>query len=123
VYKDYGVFGTSVIVEPGRADEVFAAVDTIAAQLRDKPIDADILVRARTPILENIVKSRRENGYWLGLAGRAQSESARLDRTRNVEARYKAVTAADIQAMARKYLRDDRELKIRIVHDSVAAVK
>ncbi len=122
VYQDYGVFGTSVIVEPGRADEVFAAVDSIATQLRDRPVDADIIARARTPILENIVKSRRENAYWLGLAGRAQSEAARLDRTRNIEARYKAVTSADIQAMARKYLRDDRELKIRIVHDGVAKV-
>lgn len=123
IYKDYGVFGTSVIVEPGRADEVFAAVDMIAKQLRDAPIDADLLDRARKPVLERIVKNRRENGYWLGLAGRAQSEADRLDRTRNIEARYKAVTPADLQAMARKYLRDDRELKIRIVHDSVAAAK
>jgi len=123
IYKDYGVFGTSVIVEPSRADEVFSAVDMIAKQLRDAPVDADLLDRARKPVLERIVKNRRENGYWLGLAGRAQSEVDRLDRARNVEARYKAVTPADLQAMARKYLRDDRELKIRIVHDSIAGAK
>ncbi len=120
VYKDYGVFGTSVIVEPGRADEVFAAVDRIAGELRSRPVDPDLLDRARAPILEQIAKNRRENGWWLGVADRAQSEAERLDRVRTLEATVRGVTPADLQAMARKYLRDDRELKIRVVSDKLA---
>lgn len=123
VYTDYGVFGTSVIVEPGRADEVFAAVDRIAGELRTTPVDADLLDRARAPILERIAKNRRENAWWLGVAGRAQSEADRLDRVRALEATVRAITPADLQAMARKYLRDDRELKVRVVSDKLASAQ
>ena len=120
VYRHYGTFGTSVIVEPGRADEVFAAVDRIAGELRAGEVDADLLDRARAPVLEGIAKSRRENGWWLGVAGRAQSEADRLDRVRQQEATVRGLTPADLQAMARKYLRDDRELQIRVVSDKLA---
>ncbi len=123
VYKDYGVLGASVIVEPGRADEVFAAVDRIAAELRDEPVDADLLDRARAPVLERIAKDRRENGWWLGVAGRAQSEAGRLDRVRRLEATVRAITPADLQAMARKYLRADKELQIRVVSDKLASAQ
>ncbi|TXC74420.1 insulinase family protein [Sphingorhabdus soli] len=120
IYKDYGTFGTSVVVAPSQTDEVFAAIDTIAGELRDAPVSADMLARARTPLLERIVKNRRENGWWLGVTARAQSEAARLDRYRTLEARVKAITPADLQAAARKYLVPGKELKIRIVPEAKA---
>jgi len=123
IYKDYGTFGTSVIVAPSQTDEVFAAIDTIAKDLRDAPVSADMLARARTPVLERITKNRRENGWWLGVAGRAQSEAPRLDRYRTLETRVKAITPADLQAAARKYLVPGKELKIRIVPEAKPAAK
>lgn len=123
IYKDYGIFGTSVVVAPSQTDEVFAAIDTIAKELRDAPVSADMLARARTPVLERIVKNRRENGWWLGVAGRAQSEAARLDRYRTLEARVKAIAPADLQAAARKYLVPGKELRIRIVPAAQPAAK
>ncbi len=119
-YRDYGTFSTSVIVEPGQADEVFEVVDAIAREFRDAPVDADLLDRARKPLLESIALNRRENGWWLGVMDEAQLRSDRLDRTRSYEERVRAVTPEMLQEAARRYLDPEAALRIRIVHESLA---
>src|SRR3546814_12536940 len=42
-----------------------AAIFAIAKKLRDQPVDADLLDRARRPLLESTTKARRENASWL----------------------------------------------------------
>ena len=118
-FTDFGSLSTTVIVTPEQSDEVFAAIDEIAASLRDKPVDDDLLNRARKPLLERIVLSRRENGYWLGVAGEAQLRPDKLDRVRKYEALLNAVTSAALQTAARKYLGADKELRISVMHESL----
>jgi zinc protease len=93
-----------------------AAISAIAARLRDTPISDDVLTRARAPILERSEASRRENGYWLSYLAHAASAPERLDRSRQALALMTAITAADIQRAAQRYLRDDRVLRVRVVH-------
>nr|WP_247712116.1 M16 family metallopeptidase [Qipengyuania qiaonensis] len=119
VYRDFGTFSTSVVVEPSQADEVFAVVDAIAEDFRRAPIDADLLDRARTPLLEKIALSRRENGWWLGIIDEAQLHSQRLDRVRSYEDRIRAVTPEMLQQSAQLYLDPSQALRIRIVHESL----
>lgn len=119
VFDDYGTLSTSIIVEPEQADAVYAAVDAITDKLREAPVSDDLLARARKPLLERIALNRRENGYWLGVLSEAQLEPERLDRVRSLEERIRAVTPAMLQAAARRFLTDDREFKIRIVHKSL----
>ena len=119
-YKDFGTMAASIVVAPKDAKEVFDAVDKIAAGLRDKPIDADTLDRAKRPLLEKIALNRRENGWWLQVLSQAQLRSDRLDRYRTIEARVKAVTPAMLQAAAQDYLTGKRELKVSILPDAGA---
>ncbi len=120
IYRDYGTFATAVVVKPQQADEVFAVVDAIAEEFRTAPIDADLLERARKPLIEKIALSRRENGWWLGVIDEAQLRSDRLDRVRHYEERVRAVTPAMLQAAAKRYLDPAQALKIRVIHESLA---
>ncbi|EDL48940.1 pitrilysin family protein [Erythrobacter sp. SD-21] len=119
-FDGYGTFSTSVVVAPGDAEKVFATIDNIAAQLRDAPVDADLLDRARRPMLENLAQQKTQNPYWLGMLAEAQLEADRLDRYRTYETRLRNVTPEMMQEAAAQYLTADEALRIRIVHQSLA---
>ncbi|MFA9200798.1 MAG: M16 family metallopeptidase [Cypionkella sp.] len=120
-YPGFGTLSTSIVVRPQDADSVFAAVDRIAAQLRNAPPAADTIERARKPVLERAALNRRENSWWLQALRESQLRPERLERFRTVEARYRAVTPAMLQAAARKYLDPKRRLDVRIVPESAGA--
>ena len=94
-----------------------AAIFAIAKGLRDKPVDADLIERARKPLLEAMTKARRENSYWLPYVSEAQSRADRLDRSRQSIAVVEGVTPAELQTLAQRYLLDDRALVIKAVSD------
>ena len=94
-----------------------AAIFAIAKDLRDKPVDADLLGRARRPLVEAMVKARRENSYWLNYVAEATTHADRLDRSRNGIAEVEAATPAELQTLARRYLVDDKALVIKAVSD------
>jgi zinc protease len=94
-----------------------AAIFAIAGELRDKPVDPDLLDRARKPLLEAMVKSRRENSYWLNYVSEAASHADRLDRSRKGIGEVEAATPAELQALAKRYLVDDKALVIKAVSD------
>ena len=119
-YDGFGTFSTSVVVAPGDADKVFATIDTIAADLRAKLVDADLLDRARRPMLENLAQQKTQNPYWLGLLSEAQLKADRLDRYRSLETRLRNVTPEMLQEAAARYLTQEDALRIRIVHQSLA---
>ena len=121
VYDGYGTFSVAATLAPDRLDEAQIAIGAVLTKLREEPIDDDLLLRARAPVIEAITKSRRENGFWLGVASQAQSEADRLDRVRQQLAAVEAVTPADIQKFAKEYLTDDKKLPIRIVSDKLGA--
>jgi zinc protease len=97
-----------------------AAIFAIAKDLRDKPVDADLLDRARKPLVEAMTKARRENSYWLNYVAEAASHTDRLDRSRKSIGDVEAATPADLQALARRYLVDDKALVIKAVSDKAA---
>ncbi|QCB53604.1 insulinase family protein [Sphingopyxis sp. PAMC25046] len=98
-----------------------AAIFAIAKELRDQPVDADLIDRARRPLVEAMVKARRENSYWLNYVAEAATHADRLDRSRNGIAEVEAATPAELQALARRYLVDDKALVIKAVSDKAGA--
>lgn len=94
-----------------------SAIFAIAKELRDAPVDADLIDRARKPLLEAMTKARRENSYWLPYVAEATSRADRLDRSRKSLAIVEGVTAAQLQTLARRYLVDDKALVIKAVSD------
>ncbi|MDQ3140431.1 MAG: insulinase family protein, partial [Pseudomonadota bacterium] len=122
-YPDFGVLSASAVVAPDKIDEVRTAIDAAIAQLRDTPIGADLLARARNPMLERAERALRENGAWAGLVTRAQSDPSRPERLLGQRATIAAITPAELQALAVKYLTPQRRLEIRIVAASAPGAR
>ena len=114
-FPGFGYLAASAIVAPDKIDEVRKAIEEAAADLRDKPVDADLLARARNPQLEKADHQLRENGYWLAALSKAQSEPGRLDRIRNRKAILQSITAVDLQKLAREYLQPGKRQDAKVV--------
>ena len=115
VFDGFGYLGALAIVEPSKQALAFDAIDEIAAEMRDIAVDDDLLARARNPLVERIAKQRRENSYWVGALESAQLRADRLDRIRRYEPLLREITAADIQAFARRYLTAEGVLRVAVV--------
>lgn len=111
----YGYLSASIEAPPERLDGFFADVDRIAAELRDTPISADELDRARRPIVEAVQRGRNGNDYWVGNLSGLQTEPSRAPAIRTLVSDLERVTPEDLQAAARQYLTPERSWRLRVV--------
>jgi zinc protease len=118
IFKGYGYTSISSTTEPGKVDTIFAAVDEITSNTASTPIPDDLINRARSPMIERIHRSHRENGTWIGLVDEAQSLPGDLEDYRNQEAVLKSITAKELQVAAKQYLSAKSALRIRIIAKS-----
>ncbi|QIK79476.1 insulinase family protein [Sphingomonas piscis] len=116
-FDDFGYIAVGATVAPDKIGAVEDAIRQAVAKLRDAPVDADLLTRARNPTLQRIDRSRRDNGFWLDRVAVAQTEPEDIERIRKQRATYLSVTPAQLQQLARQYMPADREVSIRIVSD------
>jgi len=114
----YGYLSAAIEAPPERLDGFFRDVEEIAAQLRDTPISADELERARRPVIESLQRSRAGNEYWLGNLSGIQTEATRLPAIRSVVDDFSRITPTDIQAAARQYLVPERAWRARVIPEA-----
>jgi len=107
-FKNWGYLAVSLEAPPEKLDGIVASIRKIAADLRDKPVSADELERAKKPRIDQIEKARVTNEYWVGALSGAQEDPRLLDATRSVIAGLSRVTPEDVQKAARTYLGDDQ---------------
>jgi zinc protease len=112
VWPAWGYMSASVEVPPAKLAEFFADVRKIASDLKDKPVSADELIRAKTPRLDALEKARVTNQYWLAELSEAQTEPRRLDLIRQFVPGTERVTAADVQKAAQTYLKDETAYRL-----------
>ncbi|MEP1423053.1 MAG: insulinase family protein, partial [Erythrobacter sp.] len=104
IYPGYGTFALTASLDVSELEAARGAVATLITDLREKPIDPDLIQRARQPLLEAYDNALKSLGGWLQLADRAQSEGDRLERWFTGPDTLRAITPQDISAMAGKYL-------------------
>ncbi|MCL9983715.1 MAG: insulinase family protein [Erythrobacter sp.] len=114
-YRDYGTFTLSVSVDVAQADATRAAVEAVLAALRDAPPSADMIERARRPLLEDYDNALKDLGGWISLAARAQSDPERLDRWFASPGLIRAITPEDLQATAAKWLASGSAVEVAVV--------
>ncbi len=121
VFPDYGFMVVQGETAAASIPAFYTAVNAIAATLRDAPPSDDELNRARLPSIERLRLSQASNEYWLGaLADVAERPSDVQQIVSNI-AVLEAVTPADIQRLARKYLKDDTAVQVQVVSANAAA--
>jgi zinc protease len=120
VYAGYGSISVTAETTPENQTAFFAAVDAIAASLRDTPITEDELTRARAPQVETLRRSMAGNEYWLGQLGKvAESQDAVTQITTNLSD-IEGFTVADIQAAAQRWLVDGKAWRASVLSANAA---
>jgi len=119
-FTGFGYLSAAAVVAPDKADEVQKAIAEAAAELRTKPVTADLLARAKNPELDRADRMMRDNGYWVATLAKAQSQPLRLDRIRKYKATLQLITATDLQKLAQKYLQPGALQKVQIVNSKLA---
>lgn len=112
VWEGWGYISASVEVPPDKLDAFFDDVNKIAADLRERPVEADELARAKQPRIETLQRARVTNQYWLAELSGAQADPRELQFARDIVPGTTKVTPADVQAAARQFLRDDAAFRL-----------
>ncbi len=121
VFPHYGYLAAEVEVPPAKIPAFYDDVSKIAADLKVKPVSEDELARAKKPLIDDLLKSRESNEYWLLQLSGAYGEPRRFDAIRGVVQSLEAVDAAQIMEAARLYLKDDAGFRLQVVPDANAA--
>lgn len=120
VYQGYGSVSVTAQTTPDNQAVYFQTVDTIAAALRDTPIDDDELTRARAPVIESLRRSQSGNEYWLSALSGVATESGDVEQITTAISDFEAITPADIQAAARRYLVADKAWRASVISANAA---
>ena len=115
VFPDYGLMVVQGEVATTNIQAFYTAVDAIAATLRDAPPTDDELTRARLPAIERLRLSQATNEYWLGQLADVAERPSEVQQITSHIAVLEAVTPADIQRLAQKYLTDSTAVRVQVV--------
>ena len=103
------------IGKPEDLELLLKTMRDLADNFANNGATADELDRALKPTLGQLEKSLRDNSYWLGtVMSQSQSDPKRLDLARGRDADYRSITLAEINALAKKYLKAENALLVSI---------
>lgn len=117
-FKGYGYIVAGVEPKPDAADQFFSTLSSIADELRDENVSADLLDRARRPLLYQLYAAESSNGYWIEALRDCQYEPRNLERARNAISDISSITAADVAAVAKSFLDDSRRIDVKVLPKS-----
>ena len=93
----------------------FAEADKIAADLAANPPTADELARVTEPLAQLIRRASTGNQFWLYSIEGATQDPTRLRLLRTLLADYSQTTPQAMQALAARYLTQDRTFRMAII--------
>ena len=112
VMKGFGYIETHIETPPDKIAGFYAALDAIVADLKARPLAPDELNRVQAPRVEQRKKAQETDAYWLSALSAAAGDARQFDAIRRYVSGTEAVSAADIQAAAIKYLRPRRAYRL-----------
>jgi zinc protease len=119
VWRGWGTFTVRASVDVREVAATRVAIRGLLEDLRKSPVSADIVQRARAPMLEGLDNLLKTNGGWMTLVDRAQSKPDGIERYVNSRALIAALTAEDLLALARRYLDPERSLEVLVLPEGV----
>jgi zinc protease len=117
--EEDGVISVTAVVAQGKAiADVEAALDVELARVRDAPVTAAELAEAKTEIVASELRQRETasgRAFILGRSIVSENDPRAADRRL---AAIQAVTAADVQRVARTWLNDQTRVSVRYQDES-----
>jgi zinc protease len=120
-YSGYGLFAGQIEARPEALAGFLHDAEGIAADLRNRPVGADEMQRARLPLIEGLQRARNGNTWWLDSLEDIQTNPAVAATIESQLADYEGLTAADLQRAARQFLLPGRAWKLVIVPEAAPA--
>lgn len=114
-WPGYGTFAVTASVNLADLAATREAIAATVAALRAAPVSADVLQRARQPLLEAIDNTLKTDRGWLAVVERAQSHPDHIERQLRAAERLRQMSPADVQAMAQRYLLPDAAVEVDVV--------
>lgn len=113
--SDYGYLYAMIETPPDRLEGFLRDAAAIARDLRERPVSADELERARRPLVEQIQRARNSsNAWWLGKLAGVQERPERAESIRVGLEQYAAITPEELQRLAGQYLIDARAFRLLV---------
>lgn len=119
VWRGYGTFTLAAPVNVADVAAVRGAMLKVAADLRERAPSEDEMRRAREPLLEVFANRLKTNRGWMEYVDRAQTEPDRIERQLHAQERLSAITPAEVQEMARRYLTEGGAVEIDVLPEGV----
>ena len=113
-FDEFGLLTMLAEVKPTETERLLRVSEEVAEELKSKPLPPEDLARAVRPLIDQIGKEMATNAFWASRLSNASWDPRRLDSIRTQEAHLKAVTPADLQRIAKKYLRGDLAFRLVI---------
>nr|WP_303657315.1 insulinase family protein [Asticcacaulis aquaticus] len=114
VFRGYGYISAQAEINPDKDDLFVRILMDTARDLRERPVGYAELEKIRVPMTERLNDNFKTHGEWLrvlpGLYG-----SPRWDYEVGVAKQYYAITPAELQATAQKYLTPERMQRFSIL--------
>jgi zinc protease len=111
----FGYMFAGVEPKPDDADRFFETLAGITKELRDGTLGADLLERARKPVLYQHYAAESTNAYWITALSDVQSDPRASTRLRSALSDLSSITEAEVVAAARAYLDDKRRIDVRVL--------
>jgi zinc protease len=103
---DMGQFGLYAVPAEGVALEALdAAIDGVLAKLRDEPVEAAELERAKTRLIADMVYAQDSQTHLARIYGATLTTGGKVEDVARWPQEIRKVDAAAVQAVARKYLK------------------
>lgn len=120
IWRGYGTFSIAASVDVADVALTRRVMAETVAALRDGPPSQDVMLRARAPLLETIDNALKGNAGWLALVERAQTRPDQIERHLRARERLLAVTPAQVQAAARRYLGEEAAVAVTVLPEPAA---
>ncbi len=103
------------MVPPDKTEFFFKLARGIAADLVARPVDADELNRALTPIKQMLIRQSSGNMFWMRLVEGGAFDPARVAAVNTLARDIATTSPVELQGLAQKYLRPDRDWSMVVV--------
>ncbi|HEU5284628.1 MAG TPA: insulinase family protein [Burkholderiales bacterium] len=123
-FPDYGFLYAIVDAPPDKARTLVSEIAALGAALYRDGVTEDELERARNPVVSELKRLLNTNSYLLSaIISGSQEQPDKLLRAATSLQEVSALTVADLNEVARKYLRPEAALPVVVVPRAPAAKK
>ncbi|WP_373491286.1 M16 family metallopeptidase [Parasphingorhabdus sp.] len=117
-FETGGYIGAQSQLMPDNVDRFYNVVRLIAKDLREKPVSADELQRVVEPLRQLIARASSGNSFWMGQMEGASFNPQKFVALQTLLRDYTAITAEEVQALAIKYLDEEKQWKLVVLPES-----